>query len=113
MDVPEGDAVKCSYCPFKCQFADMNIPEVRIKSKPKQKPAWMEDDNNTGASESTSTTSGQKDMVKHATIEEACPKCGNPEMYFYTMQLRSVDEGSTVFYECPIARCGNKFSVNN
>jgi len=33
-------------------------------------------------------------------IDEKCPKCGHGKMYFYTMQLRSVDEGSTVFYEC-------------
>jgi DNA-directed RNA polymerase I subunit RPA12 len=48
---------------------------------------------------------------KHATIEEPCPKCGHHEQYFYTMQLRSVDEGQTVFYECPT--CAYKYSVNN
>ena len=48
---------------------------------------------------------------KHATIEEPCPKCKHPTLYFYTMQLRSVDEGSTVFYECP--KCAHKFSQNN
>ena len=30
---------------------------------------------------------------------------------FYCMQLRSVDEGQTVFYECP--QCGYTFSQNN
>lgn len=29
-----------------------------------------------------------------------CDKCGNEEMYFWTLQLRSADEGSTVYYEC-------------
>jgi DNA-directed RNA polymerase I subunit RPA12 len=32
-------------------------------------------------------------------------------MEFYTMQLRSVDEGSTVFYDCP--KCGHTFRQNN
>ena len=32
-------------------------------------------------------------------VDEACPKCGNPEMMYYTMQLRSADEGQTVFYK--------------
>jgi len=36
-------------------------------------------------------------------IPEECPECHAKEMYFYTMQLRSADEGSTVFYEC--VRC--------
>lgn len=45
-----------------------------------------------------------------ATIKERCPKCGNPEMTFQTMQLRSADEGQTVFYTCP--KCSYKYSVN-
>ena len=46
-----------------------------------------------------------------ATIDETCPQCGYEEMTFYTMQLRSVDEGQTVFYAC--VPCGHTFSVNN
>ena len=38
-------------------------------------------------------------------MDESCPKCGHPEMEFYTMQLRSADEGTTVFYEC--RSCGS------
>lgn len=33
-------------------------------------------------------------------IKQRCPKCDNPELKYYVMQTRSVDEGSTVFYEC-------------
>lgn len=39
-----------------------------------------------------------------AKIKERCPKCGNHEMTFHTMQLRSADEGQTVFYSCPKCR---------
>jgi DNA-directed RNA polymerase I subunit RPA12 len=46
-----------------------------------------------------------------ATIEETCPKCGHNEMTFFTLQLRSVDEGSTVFYQC--VKCAHKFNQDN
>ena len=45
-----------------------------------------------------------------AVAKEKCPSCGNPEMEYFTMQLRSADEGQTVFYECP--KCGHTFSTN-
>ncbi|KAL9642732.1 hypothetical protein ABK040_009809 [Willaertia magna] len=44
-------------------------------------------------------------------IQEQCPKCGHHERKFFTMQLRSADEGQTVFYEC--MKCGFKERVNN
>jgi DNA-directed RNA polymerase I subunit RPA12 len=46
-----------------------------------------------------------------AMVQEECAKCKNPEMRYFTMQLRGADEGQTVFYECP--KCGYKFNVNN
>lgn len=42
-----------------------------------------------------------------ATIKEKCPKCDAPEMVFHTAQLRSADEGQTVFYNC--VKCGYIF----
>jgi DNA-directed RNA polymerase I subunit RPA12 len=46
-----------------------------------------------------------------ATVDEPCPKCGHQGLEFYTLQLRSADEGQTVFYECP--SCKAKWSQNN
>ncbi|KAK7205933.1 hypothetical protein BZA70DRAFT_277458 [Myxozyma melibiosi] len=46
-----------------------------------------------------------------ATINEKCPQCGKDEMQYYSLQLRSADEGATVFYTC--TDCGYKFSTNN
>eukprot|EP01067_Filipodium_phascolosomae_P006330 Filipodium_phascolosomae@DN458_c0_g1_i1.p1 len=45
-----------------------------------------------------------------ARISEKCPQCGNKYMEFWTMQLRSADEGQTVFYQCP--KCEYTNSVN-
>lgn len=56
-------------------------------------------------------TLSSDDLQTEATIQQACPECGNPEMKFYTLQLRSADEGATVFYRCD--KCGHKFNTNN
>ena len=45
-----------------------------------------------------------------AVTKEACPACAHPELQYWTMQLRSADEGQTVFYECE--KCGHTYSTN-
>lgn len=37
-------------------------------------------------------------------VDKTCVKCQNQEMSYATLQLRSADEGQTVFYTCP--KCG-------
>ena len=44
------------------------------------------------------------------TIEEECPKCGCRKAYYTAQQMRSADEGQTVFYEC--VECGYKYKTN-
>jgi len=46
-----------------------------------------------------------------ATVDEECPKCNKKGMTFTTAQLRSADEGQTIFYTCN--SCGYKFSLNS
>lgn len=109
LDPPNGENITCELCGFSCRFNDLHAAEIITQSAPKSRPAWLGDE---GDEENTANESGDKSKSKkHAIIEEPCPKCNNPELYFYTMQLRSVDEGSTVFYECP--KCTHKFSINN
>ncbi|KAK6619200.1 hypothetical protein RUM43_009325 [Polyplax serrata] len=44
-------------------------------------------------------------------VERRCAKCGNDIMSYATLQLRSADEGQTVFYTC--TKCGYKETENS
>ena len=105
LDPPEFEEIMCTYCGFKAKFNEV-LPQVGLTvttSASTQVQSWAKD--------TSKPVAGGDKMDKHAIIEEPCSKCGHPELYFYTMQLRSVDEGSTVFYECP--KCAFKYSQNN
>jgi len=41
-------------------------------------------------------------------VDRRCSKCGSEKMSYTTRQTRSVDEGQTVFYLCPV--CNNQES---
>ncbi|XP_010939104.1 DNA-directed RNA polymerase I subunit RPA12 isoform X2 [Elaeis guineensis] len=55
-------------------------------------------------------TTSIDEVVQRAVVNESCPQCHHPQLEYYTRQLRSADEGQTVFYECP--ECRHKFSLN-
>ncbi|KAK9730463.1 Transcription factor S-II (TFIIS) [Popillia japonica] len=44
-------------------------------------------------------------------VDRKCPKCGNDKMSYATLQLRSADEGQTVFYTC--TKCSYKETENS
>ena len=48
----------------------------------------------------------RSDMKNEAVISVTCPECGRKEVRYSAVQLRSADEGSTIFYSCD---CGNKY----
>lgn len=45
------------------------------------------------------------DYDSQAMSKTPCPECGAKEVRFTAVQLRSADEGSTIFYNCT---CGHK-----
>jgi len=51
-----------------------------------------------------------EDLQVEAIISRECPECHRTEMFYHTKQLRSADEGTTVFYrcECGFQRCSKQ-----
>jgi DNA-directed RNA polymerase I subunit RPA12 len=61
----------------------------------------------TSARSANEDASQSKGAIVHG---EVCAQCGNDQAYFKTAQLRSVDEGQTVFFEC--TKCGHARAEN-
>ncbi|KAJ5653653.1 hypothetical protein N7490_000656 [Penicillium lividum] len=81
------------------------IPQTIIsESKPSAFPSALR------AKRSAVQELSAEDRRTEAIAQEQCPKCGRKEMFYTTVQLRSADEGSTVFYRCV---CGHKETKNN
>ncbi|CAL8087184.1 unnamed protein product [Orchesella dallaii] len=55
---------------------------------------------------------GKQEMeAEGPLVDRDCKECGHKQMSYATLQLRSVDEGQTVFYTCP--KCKFKESENS
>ncbi|KAL1986339.1 hypothetical protein VTN96DRAFT_6571 [Rasamsonia emersonii] len=81
------------------------VPQTIIsESKPNAFPSALR------SKRSAVQTLTAEDKKTEAIAQHTCAKCGRKEMFFTTAQLRSADEGSTVFYRCV---CGYKETVNN
>ena len=78
---------------------DTSTSAITTRSKPTAFPSALR------SKRSAVQTLTEEDVQKDAVIRQTCPECGNKEMRYYTQQLRSADEGSTVFYSCD---CGHR-----
>ncbi|KAM3137192.1 hypothetical protein pb186bvf_010738 [Paramecium bursaria] len=90
-----SDIIECNRCGYKVYYEPRYIVTT-LQMEPK---AWL------------STIKEEDYQSTKATIESQCTKCGHNLAYFWTVQIRSVDEGSTVFYEC--VSCGDRYQKNN
>ena len=77
-------------CP-NCGYVDDNNDSVQISEKTENKKEIEVIDN------------PDVDSLKSKT-KIKCPKCGNDEAYFWTVQTRAGDEPETKFYKC--TKCG-------
>jgi len=55
--------------------------------------------------------SDEEDEADGPIVERTCPKCGHGRMSYAALQLRSADEGQTVFFTC--LKCKHKESENS
>jgi len=53
----------------------------------------------------------EHDEADGPVVERTCPKCGFQKMSYAALQLRSADEGQTVFFTC--LKCKHKESENS
>uniref|UniRef100_A0AAG5CWY2 DNA-directed RNA polymerase subunit n=1 Tax=Anopheles atroparvus TaxID=41427 RepID=A0AAG5CWY2_ANOAO len=53
----------------------------------------------------------EKEAADGPIVNRQCPKCNNDQMSYATLQLRSADEGQTVFFTC--TKCKFKMSENS
>mmetsp|Transcript_28036 Transcript_28036/g.41405 ORF Transcript_28036/g.41405 Transcript_28036/m.41405 type:complete len:118 (+) Transcript_28036:88-441(+) len=105
LKVDSSGSIQCVVCSYNSNLSSLaRLPSATTHSSDRPIPLWAKSDE-----EQAALRESQKPC--RATVEEPCIKCGALEVGFYTLQLRSVDEGQTCFYECP--SCNHTWSINN
>ena len=104
-EIINNNSVKCQKCGGETVLDNIKNHYIETNDKYELSKIWM----NKLKNKEDKLREEQKS--ERTIIDEKCPKCGNGQMYYYTMQTRSADEGSTIFYEC--VKCHYKFYQNN
>ena len=110
LDLKKAGSVTCTGCDHVTHFAaNQVLMASHAMVKFPDHKSWM-DRLETRRRPGLKTEVTSELAAQRAEVSEECPKCKFPKMYFWTQQLRSADEGQTVFYEC--GSCAHRFSVN-
>jgi len=104
-EIINNNSVKCQKCGGETELDNIKNHYIETNDKYELSKIWM----NKLKNKEDKLREEQKN--ERTIIDEKCPKCGNGQMYYYSMQTRSADEGSTIFYEC--VKCHYKFNQNN
>jgi DNA-directed RNA polymerase I subunit RPA12 len=106
LPTPNTDTIVCRCCGAKSTWADAPascLNRLTLNGK-RPEPDWL-------LRRKRIIGLDSQEQQQHAIVDEPCPQCQFPQAKFYTLQLRSVDEGSTVFYEC--LSCKFKWNQDN
>ncbi|KAK7688026.1 hypothetical protein QCA50_008396 [Cerrena zonata] len=96
--------VKCEQCGHKEPASSYENIEIITRSHPDAFPSAL------AQKRKTQTKVHESDDAL-LRVTELCPQCGHTEAFSKEMQLRSADEGSTIFYTC--VKCKFGWRVNN
>ncbi|KZT09025.1 DNA-directed RNA polymerase I kDa polypeptide [Laetiporus sulphureus 93-53] len=106
LDLPRDDdmVVACEQCGHEEPASSYENIETVTRSHPDAFPSLLRQKGKT----QTKVHDANDALLK---VTERCPECGHMEVYSKELQLRSADEGSTVFYTC--VKCKFGWRVNN
>lgn len=90
--------ITCTVC--QTSNKDLTARSILTVSKPSDFPSTLR------SKLSQVRSVREEDVQTHAMSSIACDQCGVKEVRYTTAQLRSADEGTTVFYSCDA--CGHK-----
>ena len=110
VEVPSlGDLIECANCHSKVPLLEIDFQyyvEEKVYTNPKP---WLQEFYNADAE----ADEKQADPENAQTIEQRCvaKNCDSNLCYYTARQMRSADEGETIFYQC--VKCGIRFTLNN
>ncbi|PWY72757.1 hypothetical protein BO83DRAFT_437669 [Aspergillus eucalypticola CBS 122712] len=103
LDESSDDTLKCGICGKTAK--NMAIHHVQVSTS-ENFPSRLRHRLKSNTQEVTYKTIG-----KGPSIDMECVKCPSREVTYAQVQLRSADEGSTIFYTC--AKCGHRWQEDN
>ncbi|KAF9015903.1 DNA-directed RNA polymerase I kDa polypeptide [Hymenopellis radicata] len=106
LDLPKDSEnhVTCDQCAHEEPASSYENIEITTHSHPDAFPSALRQKRKT-------QTKRHEGADQGTAVSEKCPACGHMLAYSKELQLRSADEGSTVFYTC--ASCKHGWRVNN
>ncbi|XP_028254018.1 DNA-directed RNA polymerase I subunit RPA12 isoform X2 [Parambassis ranga] len=83
------DIVRCARCAFSipvAEFAGQQVRSTVVFNPAEQTSVVLEDE--------------EDSELKGPVIDRRCSRCNKEGMIYHTRQMRSADEGQTVFFTC-------------